>query len=101
MRTNKNGNNLMAGVGVNHKSVKRIVLLNGLPNSSYRLKDSSAKIKAQYDFFFNLQHNKMSMNISKLKKIKNYRGIRHILRLPVRGQRTHTNSKTSRRVHKK
>ncbi len=35
-------------------------------------------------------------NISRLKDIKSYRGIRHIKRLPVRGQRTKTNSRTVR-----
>jgi len=31
-----------------------------------------------------------------LKEIKSYRGIRHMKRLPVRGQRTKTNSRTVR-----
>ncbi|MEW5908083.1 MAG: 30S ribosomal protein S13 [Patescibacteria group bacterium] len=35
-------------------------------------------------------------NIKRLKEIKSYRGIRHIKRLPVRGQRTKTNSRTVR-----
>ncbi|MEK7060317.1 MAG: 30S ribosomal protein S13 [Patescibacteria group bacterium] len=35
-------------------------------------------------------------NIKRLKDIKTYRGIRHIKRLPVRGQRTKTNSRTVR-----
>ena len=35
-------------------------------------------------------------NIKRLKDIKTYRGIRHIKRLPVRGQRTKTNSRTIR-----
>jgi small subunit ribosomal protein S13 len=35
-------------------------------------------------------------NISRLKDIKAYRGIRHLRRLPVRGQRTKTNSRTVR-----
>jgi small subunit ribosomal protein S13 len=38
----------------------------------------------------------ISMNIKRLKDIKSYRGIRHIKRLPVRGQRTKTNSRTIR-----
>lgn len=33
-------------------------------------------------------------NIDRLKAIKSYRGIRHIVNLPVRGQRTKTNSRT-------
>ena len=37
---------------------------------------------------------KISDNIARLREIKSYRGIRHILRLPVRGQRTKTNART-------
>lgn len=35
-------------------------------------------------------------NIARLKDIQAYRGIRHLRRLPVRGQRTRTNSRTVR-----
>lgn len=38
----------------------------------------------------------ISGNIKRLKDIKTYRGVRHIKRLPVRGQRTKTNSRTVR-----
>jgi small subunit ribosomal protein S13 len=38
----------------------------------------------------------VSMNIKRLKDIKCYRGIRHARGLPVRGQRTKTNSRTVR-----
>lgn len=37
-----------------------------------------------------------SANIKRLKDIKAYRGTRHTRRLPVRGQRTKTNSRTIR-----
>jgi len=37
---------------------------------------------------------KNSMSIKSLIDIKSYRGLRHILKLPVRGQRTHTNART-------
>lgn len=36
-------------------------------------------------------------NIGKKIKIKSYQGIRHRNKLPVRGQRTHTNAKTQRK----
>jgi small subunit ribosomal protein S13 len=42
-----------------------------------------------------LKHEKM-MNIKRLKDIGCYRGIRHIKGLPVRGQRTKTNTRTVR-----
>ena len=38
----------------------------------------------------------ISGNIRRLKDIKAYRGVRHAKRLPVRGQRTKTNSRTIR-----
>lgn len=42
-----------------------------------------------------LRHERM-MNIKRLKDIGSYRGIRHIKGLPVRGQRTKTNTRTVR-----
>lgn len=36
----------------------------------------------------------VSMNIKRLMDMKSYRGLRHRKRLPVRGQRTHTNART-------
>jgi len=38
----------------------------------------------------------VSSNIKRLKDIKSYRGTRHAKRLPLRGQRTKTNSRTTR-----
>jgi small subunit ribosomal protein S13 len=38
----------------------------------------------------------ISANIKRLKDVKAYRGIRHIKKLPVNGQRTKTNSRTVR-----
>ena len=38
----------------------------------------------------------LKTNIARLKEVKAYRGIRHMRRLPVRGQRTKTNSRTVR-----
>lgn len=35
-------------------------------------------------------------NVQRLKELKTYRGVRHLRRLPVRGQRTKTNSRTVR-----
>lgn len=37
------------------------------------------------------------LNIQFLKDARLYRGVRHKARLPVRGQRTHTNGKTAKR----
>ncbi len=38
----------------------------------------------------------IAMNIKRLREIKCYRGMRHSKKLPVRGQRTKTNSRTVR-----
>lgn len=42
----------------------------------------------------------ISTNIKRLKDIESYRGSRHIKRLPVRGQRTRTNSRTLKGARK-
>lgn len=36
------------------------------------------------------------LNLNRLKEINSYRGLRHKLNLPVRGQRTRTNARTKR-----
>jgi len=38
----------------------------------------------------------IAVNIKRLKDLGSYRGIRHIRKLPVRGQRTKTNARTKR-----
>lgn len=40
-------------------------------------------------------------NITRLLSINNYRGFRHMNNLPVRGQRTHTNAKTAKKLVKR
>jgi len=60
--------------------------------------DEENKIRAVIDGILiegNLKR-EIGANIKRLKDIKSYRGIRHIKRLPVRGQRTKTNSRTVR-----
>ncbi len=44
----------------------------------------------------NFLRSEISSNIKSLISIRNYRGIRHNLSLPVRGQRTSCNAKTQR-----
>ena len=36
----------------------------------------------------------MSLNIKKKNDLRTYEGLRHIRRLPVRGQNTHSNART-------
>src|SRR3989338_7839085 len=53
------------------------------------LRDGLSKFKIEGDL-----RREISSNIKRLKDIKSYRGVRHIKRLPVRGQRTKTNTRT-------
>lgn len=88
--------------GINLKSIKKIMLLNGWTRPPSNFSHSLfLTVKEQVQFFFNLEKNKIYLNVTKKKRSKSYSGMRHILRLPVRGQRTHTNSKTSRNNSKK
>lgn len=43
---------------------------------------------------------KRNIDIKRLKDIKCYRGMRHIRKLPVRGQKTRTNARTSKGIKK-
>ncbi len=52
-------------------------------------------IEKNYTIEGELKHQKL-MNIKRLKDIGCYRGIRHMKNLPVRGQRTRTNTRTVR-----
>lgn len=54
------------------------------------VENSNLKINSTLKFY------KKSV-INELISIKSYRGLRNLYKLPARGQRTHTNSKTSKR----
>jgi small subunit ribosomal protein S13 len=45
-------------------------------------------------------HRWLKQKIDLLSSIKSYRGLRHRLGLPVRGQRTHTNAKTVKKLRR-
>lgn len=45
--------------------------------------------------------NSIKENISFIKNNKTYKGLRHKVSLPVRGQRTHTNAKTCKKKFRK
>lgn len=57
-----------------------------------RLRDA---VEKQYKVEGELRR-EVGANIKRLKDINSYRGIRHMRRLPLRGQRTKTNSRTTR-----
>ncbi|MDP3991633.1 MAG: 30S ribosomal protein S13 [Candidatus Colwellbacteria bacterium] len=71
--------------------------------SSKRAKDLTpdelAKIRTLIEKSFKVEgelRQALKQNINRLKNIKSYRGSRHAKRLPARGQRTKTNSRTIR-----
>ncbi len=59
--------------------------------------DEAIKIREYIDEHFDVEgelRNKVSFNIKQLMDLGCYRGLRHRRKLPVRGQRTHTNART-------
>jgi len=88
--------------GVGPAQSKKILQLTGI-NPDIRTKDLSEEeidklrtvIEKQYITEGELRR-QISANIRRLKEIGSYRGSRHIKKLPARGQRTKTNSRTVR-----
>jgi len=88
------------GIGI---STAKKILIAARVDENIRTKDLSQVqedllrniIEKQYKTEGNLRREVVA-NIKRLKDIKAYRGVRHIKRLPVRGQRTKTNSRTVR-----
>lgn len=65
--------------------------------SSYHMSLMQSLVQRDYEVEVTAK-TRLGISLSRLVKTKSYRGQRHKLRLPVRGQRTHTNSKTQRRL---
>jgi len=85
--------------GINLTRIKRIAAACGF-SSVYSFKRIN-KFLTFIDYYYDSEKNKIFDAIIIKKKVKSYQGMRHIFRLPVRGQRTHTNAKTIRRYVKK
>ena len=88
--------------GIGPKLAKDI-LVKAKISEDKRVKDLSEveekKIRDILDTEYTVEgdlHRAVGGNIKRLKDIKSYRGIRHTVNLPVRGQRTRTNSRTKR-----
>merc|ERR1712178_53303 len=86
--------------GVGRTSAKKILLMSNVENKRtnkldetelQRLRDEVDKYMTEGDL---VNHRFRALNIERLKEIGCYRGKRHILGLPVNGQRTKTNSRT-------
>ncbi len=87
------------GVG---KKIAEVVLSEAQVDLDKRAKDVTndelnriQRILDRYELEGDLRRH-INDNVDRLKRIKAYRGIRHIMKLPVRGQRTKTNSRNSR-----
>ena len=86
--------------GIGRTSAKDICQKLGLPVSRRvnELTDSEViQIREMIDGDFTVEgdlRREVAMNIKRLMDLKTYRGLRHRNKLPVRGQRTHTNART-------
>ena len=76
-------------------------------SESTRIRDLSeadvAKLRETIDREYQVEgdlRREVSMNIKRLQEINAYRGMRHRLNLPSRGQRTRTNARTKRGARK-
>jgi len=86
--------------GIGRSSAKKILADTGVdPNK--RTKDltdeEGVKIRTEIERNYKIEgdlRREIAMNIKRLQDIGCYRGIRHRLGLPVRGQRTRTNART-------
>ena len=86
--------------GIGPKVAKNICEHVGIASSCrvHQLTDNEVlKIREYIDATFKVEgdlRREVSMNIKRLTDLGCYRGLRHRKKLPVRGQRTHTNART-------
>lgn len=88
--------------GIGPATSRKILALLGI-DSNIRTKDLTAtdanklrdEIEKKYKVEGELKH-EVKMNVKRLREVGSYRGSRHQKGLPVRGQRTKTNSRTVR-----
>ncbi len=95
-------NNIIHTFGISKKTVQKAFKKSGL-NINKSIKVLKQKQQSELNKNFkNLETGKKLKDSEKqtfefLFKIKTYRGIRHKLKYPARGQRTHTNAKTKQK----
>lgn len=86
--------------GIGAVSAKQICESLGIPSSKRAHELSESEIAQIRDFIeknYSVEgdlRREISMNIKQLVDLGSYRGVRHRKKLPVRGQRTHTNART-------
>lgn len=88
--------------GIGPSTSRKILKLLGIDGDTRTKQLSSAdanklrdEIEKKYKVEGELKH-EVKMNVKRLKEVGSYRGTRHMRGLPVRGQRTKTNSRTVR-----
>jgi small subunit ribosomal protein S13 len=92
--------NLTFGIG---KKFKRMFnLKNGVNTRVFSYLNRSLKLKNNKTIKNYLKKkpnlkNEIKERVAFLIKLKSFKGLRHILRYPARGQRTHTNAKTRKK----
>lgn len=94
-------------VGIGISTSKKILLQFGIQNA-YKYGRTSVDLQKElsqyvlnedadtYILTDTLLKDKIRRDIQRLKDIRSYRGVRHLINLPVRGQRTKTNSRTQK-----
>ena len=91
--------------GIGHTSAKEILAITGIENKRVTdlTTDEVAQLRDVIDRNYLVEgdlRREVQMNIKRLGEIGSYRGRRHRVNLPVRGQRTRTNARTRRGVRK-
>lgn len=86
--------------GIGHHTSKNICEAVGIESSrrvSQLTEDEAVRIREYIETNHHVEgdlRREISMNIKRLTDLGCYRGLRHRKKLPVRGQRTHTNART-------
>ncbi len=88
----KRAQNILDSVGVGY-SKKATELTQDQENKIRKLIVETEKVEGDLK-------REVSGNIKRLKDIKAYRGVRHLINLPVRGQRTKTNARSRKGARK-
>ncbi len=88
--------------GIGKISARKILKITAVP-AEIRVKDLTEtqvnKLREEVEKHYRVEgelKREVLSNIKRLKEINSYRGMRHVKNLPVRGQRTKTNSRTVR-----
>lgn len=91
--------------GIGPATAKEILQITGIENKRVQdlTSEEVAKLREVIDRNYIVEgdlRREVQMNIKRLMEIGSYRGRRHRMNLPVRGQRTRTNARTKRGARK-